>query len=103
MRSGSLGYTNNGTKGQKMTAQKLLNDLRYQISRPRITTVSPCKNGCRISARGGGECWKCLASKLDKHTQGMASVYAQIMLGAYNLFLAMEDMVYDIDQESDSA
>lgn len=48
-----------------MKACDLFDRLRYQVYRPAVTTMGPCSNGCGESARGSGECWKCLANQID--------------------------------------
>jgi hypothetical protein len=49
-----------------MSARELFDRLRYQVYRPAVTTMSGCANGCGEFARGGGECWKCLAGQIDR-------------------------------------
>lgn len=52
------------------TAVQLLENLKYQVYHPAVTTMAPCSNGCGEAARGGKECWKCLAKKLQDRLKG---------------------------------
>jgi hypothetical protein len=51
--------------------QETIEDLRYQILTPSVTTMGPCcTEGCDQASRGCRECPLCLCEKLDKLTGG---------------------------------
>lgn len=67
--------------GVRTTAQ-LVEDLRYQLYLPTVTTMGACSQGCGNSARGGGVCKKCLAAEIDKrqgahHAKHWVIAYAE--------------------------